>query len=217
MRTAERLFSERGVDRVSMLEIQEASGQRNHSAVKYHFGDVRGLVEAILERHSGGIQQRWMAELDALDADGPARLRALVSLLAQGMASKLDDPDGGREYLELAAQLVSHPTMPLQSMTVRVAEAPLRLGLAILEAAPMPVEIRAIRAQRLVILLLSSLAERAREERRGDPDVPRALALADLIDGIVAMLRVVPSAETKAFLAPSKSSSAVAARPDAEA
>lgn len=200
MRTAERLFRERGVDRVSMLEIQEASGQRNHSAVKYHFGDLRGLVEAILQRHSANIQHQWMTDLDALDVTGPARLRALVALLVHGMASKLDDPDGGPDYLELLAQLVGHPTMPIHTLHVRTAEAPMRLGLAIVQAAPMPIEIQGMRARRIVILLLSSLAERAREERRKPPSLCRLVMLSDLVDSIVAVLKSPVSAETKALL-----------------
>lgn len=43
---AERLFAERGFG-VSLREIAVAAGQRNHSAVQYHFGDKTGLIDAL--------------------------------------------------------------------------------------------------------------------------------------------------------------------------
>ena len=48
----ERLFAERGIEVVSMREITRAAGQRNATALQYHFGDRRGLVRAILAKHT---------------------------------------------------------------------------------------------------------------------------------------------------------------------
>ena len=55
---AERLFAERGLDGVSLVEVGRAAGQRNRSAVQYHFGDKQGLVHAILDKHTPGIEAR---------------------------------------------------------------------------------------------------------------------------------------------------------------
>ena len=44
----ERLFAERGIERVSLNEIVAAAGQRNASAIHYHFGDREGLMERVL-------------------------------------------------------------------------------------------------------------------------------------------------------------------------
>ncbi|WP_240938125.1 TetR/AcrR family transcriptional regulator [Nocardioides sp. JQ2195] len=46
---AERLFAERGVDNVSLREIGEQAGQRNNSAVQYHFGNKQGLIQALYD------------------------------------------------------------------------------------------------------------------------------------------------------------------------
>lgn len=45
--TAERLYALHGIDAISIREINKASGQRNGSAVQYHFGNREGLLEAI--------------------------------------------------------------------------------------------------------------------------------------------------------------------------
>lgn len=47
--SAERLFAERGVDHVSLREIGEHAGQRNNSAVQYHFGSKQGLIQALYD------------------------------------------------------------------------------------------------------------------------------------------------------------------------
>jgi AcrR family transcriptional regulator len=44
----ERLFAERGIEAVSLREIAAEAGQKNNSAVSYHFRDKRGLLDALI-------------------------------------------------------------------------------------------------------------------------------------------------------------------------
>ena len=46
---AEKLFSEKGFDNVSTREIAREAGQKNHSAMHYHFGSMDQLVKAIFD------------------------------------------------------------------------------------------------------------------------------------------------------------------------
>ncbi len=46
--TGERLFGQHGFDGISLREIAEAAGQRNRSAVQYHFKTKHDFVSAIL-------------------------------------------------------------------------------------------------------------------------------------------------------------------------
>ena len=48
----ERLFAERGIRAVSLREINKAAGQRNSSALHYHFGSREGLLRALLAREA---------------------------------------------------------------------------------------------------------------------------------------------------------------------
>src|SRR5689334_23357020 len=87
----EQLFAERGIGAVSLREVGTAAGQRNNSAVQYHFGSKLGLIEAILELRMATIdarRQAMLAELDAADgADGRGDdLRALVEALVRPLA-----------------------------------------------------------------------------------------------------------------------------------
>ena len=61
---AARLFAERGIDAVSTAEIVRTAGQRNMSAVHYHFGSRDGVLVALLERHIPDIRARRVELLE---------------------------------------------------------------------------------------------------------------------------------------------------------
>jgi AcrR family transcriptional regulator len=117
---AERLFAERGIDGVSLREINTAAGQRNSTALQYHFGDRTGLLNAVLAKHYPEIEMRRHQLLDEYESRGDlpeaeAR-RTLAAALVRPMAAKLADLDGGRAYLRIMEQLVHRAGLPaLQS------------------------------------------------------------------------------------------------------
>jgi AcrR family transcriptional regulator len=53
---AESLFAERGIEAVSLREIAAQAEQRNNSAVIYHFGDKRGLLDALIADRVGKVE-----------------------------------------------------------------------------------------------------------------------------------------------------------------
>jgi AcrR family transcriptional regulator len=112
---AAELFAERGIDAVSLREITAASGVRNSTALQYHFGDRRGLLRAVLARHHDDVERARHELLDEYEARargaGGDDLRALVGAFVRPLAAKLADPDGGRAYLRIMAQLVNRPTV----------------------------------------------------------------------------------------------------------
>ena len=57
IRSAERLFAEKGLGTVSVKEITRAAGARNPSAVHYHFGNVETLINQISTRATAGMCQ----------------------------------------------------------------------------------------------------------------------------------------------------------------
>ena len=105
---AERLFAEHGIDGVSLTEINTAAGQRNNSAVQYHFGDRDGVLTAILEKHQPGIDDHRARLLDEASAAGKPSIEDIAPALVAPLAAKLADPDGGPEYLQIQAALLGH-------------------------------------------------------------------------------------------------------------
>ena len=100
---AEALMAERGVEAVSINEIVKAAGQRNPSALNYHFGNKAGVVQAVFDRHTPRIEQRRQQLLDALPAS--PSLHGLIEALVLPLAEQVDQPDGGQNYLKLIAKM----------------------------------------------------------------------------------------------------------------
>lgn len=78
---AERLIAERGFE-VPLRDIAQAAGQRNNSAVNYHFRSRQDLLDAVVARRLLPMElerERMLRELDADDAgDVHALMRILV-------------------------------------------------------------------------------------------------------------------------------------------
>src|SRR5437879_5467711 len=119
---AERLFAERGSDRVSLREITSAAGASNASAVQYHFGDRRGLVRAVLAKHEGEIDRHRHQLLDAYEKRGERDVRLLAAALVEPLAAELV-AEGGPGYLQLVADLYNRPNPTFEPTSAAGAKA----------------------------------------------------------------------------------------------
>lgn len=114
---AERLFAERGIDDVSMRQITEAAGQKNASALNYHFGSRHALVEAVFAYRMGALDAHRSTLLDAVEADGRADdLLTLIHLLAQPLADQMDERMGENDYLSFFSQVIANPDLRYREM-----------------------------------------------------------------------------------------------------
>lgn len=84
---AERLVAEHGVDGVSLRDIAKQAGQRNHSAVAYHFGGREGLLRALFAQRMEGINVRRAALF--AEAGEDADLRTLVEVVLRPLVEHL--------------------------------------------------------------------------------------------------------------------------------
>ena len=79
---AERLFAERGLNGVSLIEVSRAGNQQNRSAIQYHLGSRQALVGTIATRHLADANERRAELLHTLDLTGRGRdFRSLVEAL----------------------------------------------------------------------------------------------------------------------------------------
>lgn len=109
LRAAEELFAERGVGVVSLREINRAAGAKSAVAVQYHFENRSGVLKAILDKHRADVEAGRHAVLDHCEAEGTLGVRDLAGALVRPLAAKLNDEDGGPQYLQINAELVNHP------------------------------------------------------------------------------------------------------------
>lgn len=113
IRAAEELFAQKGFDATSLREISVLAGQKNKNAVQYHFVDKKGLITAIWQRHAKTTEEKRAALLDGIDTSQPMDLDFLVESIVMPIACKLDDPDGGRYYIQIMSHLISYSGMSL--------------------------------------------------------------------------------------------------------
>lgn len=186
LRTAERLFAARGVDNVSMREIAAAAGQANHSAVLYHFTDKRELVNEMMLRHTEPVERAWRIALDHMTAEGHDTLEGIVGLYVRPVVAKLDDADGGTEFLQVIADLMTSKSYPILSLPA--ASGPGLLALASRMMAHLdflPPNLVALRLLRAATMLYGSIPQYL----LASEVVGREEFVNDLIASITAMLR----------------------------
>jgi AcrR family transcriptional regulator len=185
MHAAEQLFARRGVHQATTREILAAAGQRNVSALTYHFGSREQLLWAILDQHNRPLELGRAARL--IDPVEEMSTRDLVAALVVPYAGRLGDEEG-RDYLRIVAQL----TDLFPSWRTPPVSAPcLNHVLDVLERRSSGTA--AARRQRVVgmmMLMTTACAERARALQEGSPvELGDDTFVSGLADMIVAVLQ----------------------------
>src|ERR1700683_1289995 len=90
MEVAERLFATRGIEAVTLREIQQAAGQSNTSVIRYHFGPRDGLIRALISYRQASLGTDRTEMLASMRAEGKeADPRAVVWLLVRPLANSV--------------------------------------------------------------------------------------------------------------------------------
>ena len=106
--TAERLFAEKGINNVSTREIAREAGQKNHSALHYHFGDKENLLDALLDYRLTPLDNKRKYLLDeVLNTSKNPSLRELVTVLITPMAENALDPKRKNYILKIMGELLT--------------------------------------------------------------------------------------------------------------
>ncbi|RWU18827.1 hypothetical protein DM813_21110 [Pseudomonas alkylphenolica] len=204
---AERLFAERGIEGVSLSDINKAAGQRNKNATSYHFGSKDGLLQAILDKHVPGISARRNALLDELEQRGNPSVRDVVRAFMYPLADKMFDPCGGRHFICLDAQLVAIHTLSVQNLRASAFKLGQvdRLRRALLEVIQgLPESVAEQRLHLAAVLLLHGLADHSRmldaSENKKVLLIDTELFIKNTEDCLVALLASPMSPETIALL-----------------
>lgn len=202
---AEQLFAERGIASVSMNEVQRAAGQKNKSALQYHFGTKEQLLQAILDKHIPGIELRRHQLLDEIEASGRLEVRELMKALVVPLFEKLDDPDGGRAYVSIYAQVVGSPGASERwSDAMRTNRGSDRLMRLLDRVVPeLPTPVRMARYLMVTELLFHGISDFGRLSTTDPPLFPpasRELFASTLVDVLAAVATASVSAETKSLL-----------------
>lgn len=204
LRSAETSFL-RGIEVPSFREITRGAGQRNTSALQYHFKDRDELLKAVLARHESDIDLQRHALLDQLEMDGTPDPRGLAAALVLPLAAKLADPDGGLCYLQIMGEVVARPRR------FNYAIVPSTPGTSIdrwsaLVATIMPPETVGPPLHRRFAAISFAHAELSRLAKER-PEGDHRLFVNHMVDVSLAMLTAPLSDQTRALLRPSRTRS----------
>jgi AcrR family transcriptional regulator len=102
---AARLFAERGVDNVSIAEIVRTAGQRNASAVQYHFGTREEVMRAVLARHVPAIADRRRELLEVSRSRPENDVRSAAEAIVRPVTEFAQRGWRERAYLQIGSEL----------------------------------------------------------------------------------------------------------------
>ncbi|WP_436532403.1 TetR/AcrR family transcriptional regulator [Actinoplanes sp. HUAS TT8] len=183
LRTAERLYAERGLAAVSLRQIVEAAGVGNNSALTYHVGDRTDLIRAIAHEHAVDVGRRMAAMVaDARNSDEPRdHIAALILPYVQHLAS-WGHPGWSARF---SAQITADPVFGVTVQDHPALAAALdEAAAAVWSHAPaLPERERALRTRMVRLLVIHTCAD---EESGDAPDWPEiGASLLDAVTGLV--------------------------------
>jgi AcrR family transcriptional regulator len=203
MEAAEDLFAEYGIEAVSARQIALAAGQRNQSAIRYHFGSKDDLVVALHTQRIAEINER-RAQL--LEVPGVANdMRALIGAIAMPLAERVERDAGGSAYVRFLAHLFSDRQRRDLLIEHGASAALLRRIYADLRrlANAIPEPLFSERLRLLVGGIIHALADRERLRAKGNAGpfvLGHAAFVNNLIDAGIGILTAPPSPATLAHL-----------------
>lgn len=175
---AEIRFASDGIVGATFADIISDAGQRNNSAIQYHFGDRIGLLEAVTVRRVDQMAAHRELLADALPAE--PSVHEIVEVIVAPLAAMLVHP-GGQAYLQIQAELLSQPS---RSDLPPVLSEPWsrpgleRVGALLLDRVSIDVLPRArIRRLLATTLIFHALADRARASEGADHG--------EFVDGVI--------------------------------
>jgi AcrR family transcriptional regulator len=195
LRAALHLFARQGLD-VPLRDINELAGQRNASALHYHFGGRAELVRAIIDRYR--LSDEEHAAIEAELRAGPHDIREVVEGLVERSCAWLATPDG-RDYIRVVFQFVIR--LPLRQHLLDGTDPPSLAAVRaqadlIHEALPdLPAHLVRERAVASFDLVLLQVAERARiiDDEGGRDLLAEDEWKANLVDMATGLLTFAPA------------------------
>lgn len=111
---AERLIAEKGLADVSTREILQEAGQRNQSALQYHFGSKNGLIAATINERTSQIDIHRQELIAAID--GKPTLRQIVEVMVLPLIELIRNDAAGKNYLIFLSQAITRPHWDLRKV-----------------------------------------------------------------------------------------------------
>lgn len=199
MRAAEKLIAEKGIENVTIRDIVQNSGQKNESALQYHFGNLKGLIAALHASRNAQIQAKRSALLTSLNSDtSTPSLRDICQVMvAPAFELAKSKPDFRRYIRAFGHDITAADESALKVVNRKGGEGALQTGLLLRGAlAHLDDDAYRRRMDGALRFVSASMVHHARQKNafRGDH---AELFFHSLIDALVGMLSAPQSEETR--------------------
>lgn len=180
---AERLIAEEGPS-VSLRQVVSAAGQRNSSAIRYHFGSRDELIGAVVDARQSVFEPKRLRFLVELESAGEVTARGLVRALLEPVFEHQRRAQPGH-HARFIEKIRDHSGVELLRRQDWTATRLITSQLARLSA-PVPESHRATRIRGFTSVVFALLADLERTEHRTPEDRESAeQATIDMVLGVV--------------------------------
>jgi AcrR family transcriptional regulator len=167
---ATRLFAERGIDNVSIAEIVRQAGQRNVSAVRYHFGTRDEVLREVLARHVPVIAERRHQLLELAGSAPSPDVRSAAAAIVRPITEFAQIGWRERAYLMIGSELsgsLSRVTPDIRELMVQTSGYE---AWALLRARcpDVPNDLWRVRQDICIVFIGRAAADRARQLDQGE-------------------------------------------------
>ena len=201
MRTAEKLIASKGLENITIREIVETSGQKNESALQYHFKNLSGLVSAIHTDRDTQIHAMRALHIEKLARlNAPLTLRDACKLMVEPAFLLAKTKPDFRQYVKAFGHELALTDQSASKLAHRNGGDTDREIKKLLRGVLSNLDDKAFyrRLDSAVRFIASSMYHQARQPNafRGDQ---AELFISSLIDALAGLLGAPESAETKAI------------------
>lgn len=182
MDVAEELFATKGIAATLVGDIVQGAGQRNPSALRYHFGSRDALLQAIREKYLVQLEERRTTLYTEWPAPGPSTARDAVSITVIPLVELLRT-EPGRRYLRILGQTLFDLDPGQMSETSRYPSLAKTLALMESDISDAPIDLVGDRVRGCLLMITGALATTARDITAGR----RAIPGADYQQNVIAM------------------------------
>ena len=188
LNAAESLFASNGIDNTSVREVNQLAAQRNTSAIRYHFGGMPGLLEALIEERMSALDRARSVALTRLENESDTQrlgVHALAGVLLHPLIDRAETNESWACWARVLSQLISVRGQEHRVLWEGRFDQTTRRVFAVMrkQAPAMPAVLWQQRVSDSMLFTTGSICERV--ERRSQPDAKRGLSAARYRENLI--------------------------------
>lgn len=202
MRSVECLAAEKGLENISIRDILAHAGQKNESALQYHFKNLSGLLKALRTARTQEVAARRQQYLEALLAETPELdLRQICEVMVMPAYHLAKTSTTFKTYIQaFGHELMTADREHLEAYTQSLGSSAFETGVLLQKALPhldrATYRTRVEHALRFISAAMNQQAQQPRAFKGKSADI----FIQNLIDALEGLLKAPMSAETRAAI-----------------